>query len=125
MLKKMVMCKKYLSTIALFFIFGCICLVCLNGETIIKQDAGRGIYVKTVPRGAKVFIDGIERGVTPLTIENIVSGTHTILIKKDYYENWERKVSVAGGSRLYIAIDMVRTEQSDINTTNTSVQTTE
>jgi hypothetical protein len=110
MVREMVTRKKYLTTIALFFIFGFICLVCLSAETIIKQDAGRGVYVKTVPRGAKVFIDGIERGVTPLTIENIVSGTHTILIKKDYYENWERKVSVAGGNRLYIAVDMTRAE---------------
>jgi hypothetical protein len=99
-----------MNKIALFFIFALTCLVCLGAETIIKQIEGRGVYVKTVPRGAKVFIDGIERGRSPLKIENIISGTHTILIKKDYYEDWERKLSIAGGSQLYISVDLTRTE---------------
>jgi hypothetical protein len=96
--------------IALIIIFSLLCLVCLGAETIIQQIDGRGVYVKTVPRGAKVFIDGIERGTSPLKIENIISGTHTILIKKDYYEDWERTISIAGGGRLFISIDLTRSQ---------------
>jgi hypothetical protein len=53
-----------------------------------------------------VFIDGLERGRTPLFAGDLAPGTHTILITKDYYENWERRLSFPASGRLNLLIDL-------------------
>jgi hypothetical protein len=78
----------------------------LWGETLIEDVEGEGIAVATNPAGAKVFIDGVEQGKTPLVLSHIAPGTHTILITKDNYEDWRKQVSFARKSRLNVNVDL-------------------
>jgi hypothetical protein len=62
------------------------------------------LIVRSNPRGAKVFIDGIERGATPLRLENILPGRYFVRLEKDgYVERWFR-VTIRSGSLLEVSI---------------------
>lgn len=43
------------------------------------------ITVDTEPQGAMVFIDGVEKGVTPIIINDVQIGNHEFRLKKDNY----------------------------------------
>ncbi|MCL2443608.1 MAG: PEGA domain-containing protein, partial [Treponema sp.] len=37
-----------------------------------EETAGRGLVIRTNPAGVKVYIDGIERGETPVVFDNML-----------------------------------------------------
>jgi PEGA domain-containing protein len=41
------------------------------------------LIAKSEPAGAKVLVDGKERGVTPLTIDDLAFGSHTVVLQSD------------------------------------------
>ena len=52
-----------------------------TGISITKGDAG--LFVKTTPSEARVYLDGkMQDGVTPLNLENLMAGKHTVEAKK-------------------------------------------
>jgi tetratricopeptide (TPR) repeat protein len=53
-----------------------------------------GLIVKTSPAGAKILIDGRERGVTPLTVGDIRSGGHEVRAQKEGYKEYIQKLEV-------------------------------
>jgi len=61
----------------------------------LVQYANATIY--SSPSGATVLLDGVQQGVTPLTIQSIVPGYHTIRIQKDGYQPKEQSVQFAPG----------------------------
>jgi hypothetical protein len=50
------------------------------------------LVVRSTPGGARVFVDGRDRGTTPLTLTALSSGSHTIRIARDGYVSDERRV---------------------------------
>jgi serine/threonine protein kinase len=42
-----------------------------------------GIVVDTQPSGAKVTLDGVDVGVTPLTLDSVAPGKHTVVVATD------------------------------------------
>ncbi len=50
------------------------------------------------PAGANVYIDNIYRGITPVTISDLATGTHTILLRKEGYQDWITTVDLSAGS---------------------------
>ena len=48
----------------------------------VGRRTGR-LIVKSEPAGAKVLVDGKERGVTPLTIDDVPFGSHTVVLQSD------------------------------------------
>jgi len=67
---------------------------------------GTGLYLNTDPAGAKVFIDGIERGETPLDFKSIRSGEYFIRISKDGYKDRFIRVVIYSRSRREITLDL-------------------
>ncbi|HUR32323.1 MAG TPA: PEGA domain-containing protein [Vicinamibacterales bacterium] len=55
-----------------------------------------GLQVSTTPPGAKVLIDGRERGQTPLTLTDVAVGSHTVVIESSE-GSVRRRVAVADG----------------------------
>jgi TolB-like protein len=52
-----------------------------NQVEIRRGDAS--VFVKTTPDGANMFLDGrMIDGITPVTIENLIAGRHTLKVKK-------------------------------------------
>jgi hypothetical protein len=101
-------------------IFGLLSLLCfflgliffpspLKGDDSISGDSiedttGRGLTIRSKPSGVKVFIDGIERGLTPLTLETIRAGEYSVRLSKDGYVDRRFKVTVLPESRLVVAM---------------------
>jgi Divergent InlB B-repeat domain/PEGA domain len=56
-------------------------------ENHVLPDYG-SIFITSDPEGAKVFFDGIDKGVTPLTIDNVLSGEYNVsLTYTDFYDS--------------------------------------
>ena len=66
------------------------------------------ISVNSSPRRARVFLDGIEKGITPLTITDIDAGWHQVVIIKECYRAYLEDVHVEGGEELDIEVDLRR-----------------
>jgi len=64
------------------------------------------IYVTSSPSHARVFLDGIERGTTALSITDIEIGWHQVVIIKEYYRAYLENVHIEGGEELYIDVDL-------------------
>ena len=76
----------------------------------IEETEGRGLVVRSNPSGAKVFIDGIEWGITPLRMSDVRPGRYIVLVKKDgYNERWFR-VMVRQGSVMDVSVELKESE---------------
>ncbi len=74
----------------------------IEDRTPVKMEvdlmsASGTLNIETEPADAEVFINGISRGKTPLTIERIPEGSVNIDIKAAGYETHTRQVSLAAG----------------------------
>jgi hypothetical protein len=85
----------------------------LAGQNVsdIRGDAfeeieGRGLVIRTKPIGVRVFIDGLERGQTPLILTNLRSGEYYIRLTKDGYRERRFRVVLSASSRLIVSIEM-------------------
>jgi len=62
--------------------------------------------METNPAGVTVYIDGVERGVTPLTINDLRQGDYLVRLSRDGYETRTFNVTVFNSSRLNVAVKM-------------------
>jgi hypothetical protein len=73
---------------------------------IIEEVEGRGLIVRSEPSRATVYINGIERGLTPFTFETIAPGEYGVRLTKDGYgERWIW-VNVRENSRLEVTLSL-------------------
>jgi hypothetical protein len=70
----------------------------------IQETEGQGLVIRSKPQGAKVYIDGIERGTTPLRLENILPGHYFVRLEKDGYVGRRFRVTIRSGSLLEVSI---------------------
>jgi hypothetical protein len=73
-----------------------------------QPDTLGALSVTTTPAGAFIFIDGVQRGVTPASIPGLSSGTHTVLLKLDGYQDLSTPVIIAAGKTQDYATSMVK-----------------
>ena len=58
------------------------------------------LYILSDPTYSKVVVDGIYRGTTPLTLDNLASTTHIVELDHAGYYDWKSTVEVpAGGTK--------------------------
>lgn len=62
-----------------------IVMVALEHATFILQ-------VNSTPVSADVYVDGVNKGVTPLEIDDLVIGSHFIEVKKNNYARWTAQI---------------------------------
>jgi len=53
-----------------------------------------GLVLKTTPPGAMIFVDGKQRGVSPITIGNLRSGGHQVRAVKEGYKELLQQVGI-------------------------------
>lgn len=68
-----------------------------NQRDITLLPAFGKLTVATEPEGAVVYLDGQERGRTPLSLDEIPSGDYTLRIVKDLYQQIETTIAIADG----------------------------
>ena len=69
-------------------------------------SAEEGLVVTSDPPGARVVLDGIGRGTTPLTIRFLPAGDQTLRVIKDGYISEERRIHVAGGRATAVSLTL-------------------
>jgi hypothetical protein len=65
------------------------------------------IRVTSIPSGASLFLDGIAKGVTPLTLSSLEPGTYSILLEKEGYADYKKDVSVSAGRSTTLSARLV------------------
>lgn len=68
-------------------------------ETIpaMVPEAVGSLSVATTPAGASIFVDGIQRGISPATIPDLSPGIHTVFLKLDGYQDLSAPVTIITG----------------------------
>ena len=62
------------------------------------------ILVKTEPAGATVFVNGVERGVTPVTLAHVPKGVATVVFRLAGYRDETRELRLAPGDTPTLAV---------------------
>jgi hypothetical protein len=66
------------------------------------------LRIVTMPPGARVTVNGVGRGVTPLTIRHLPPGAKRVRVTKDGYAGAERMISLAGDAGRTVRIPLER-----------------
>ncbi|SCL75677.1 hypothetical protein L21_1586 [Methanoculleus chikugoensis] len=56
------------------------------------------ISVTSSPSGAEVYVDNVYKGITPLNLDGIATGTHAVRVALGGYGDWSTTVQVGAGS---------------------------
>jgi hypothetical protein len=67
------------------------------GQEITAAGTG-SLSVITTPAGAAIYLDGIQRGVSPAAIPGLEAGNHMILLRLQGYQDLSAPVSVTAGT---------------------------
>ena len=80
--------------------------VAAGGKSVERVDWTRkptgALFVSAEPVGAKVLVDGTARGVTPLTIDDLASGAHTVVLESAK-GSVHRSVTIKAGETTQLA----------------------
>jgi len=85
--------RALMASIAVLFL---VAIAAFSGVFLyqyLKPKYG-GVVVKTTPSGASIFVDGRQRGVSPLTIGDLRSGGHQVKATKEGYRELVQQVEV-------------------------------
>ena len=77
----------------------------ITGDTF-EEAEGSGLHIRTAPAGVRVFIDGVERGQTPLLITTLRPGVYSVRLVRDGYRERSFRVTLSGKSRMVVSIEM-------------------
>ena len=64
------------------------------------------VMITSLPSNAAVFLDGIPRGSTPVTLSQVIPGNHNVRIELPGYQPWEQIVNVMEGRTAYVMAQM-------------------
>jgi hypothetical protein len=64
------------------------------------------VSVSSTPQGARVYLDGVERGTTPVTITGVPAGIHLLRVTKSGYEDYSAGVFVRSGQTATVSITL-------------------
>ncbi len=94
----------------LFFIAVLVCaaLFQAGAADTYEEREGSGLEIMSEPSNAKVYINGIERGYTPLSLPNLMPGSYVVWLVKETYADRQVMVTVPQKGRVVISLDMER-----------------
>ncbi|HSQ93746.1 MAG TPA: PEGA domain-containing protein [Methanoregula sp.] len=69
-----------------------------GGNATAQPDTYGALSITTTPAGAFIFIDGVQRGVSPATIPGLPAGIHTLLLKLDGYQDLSTPITITAGT---------------------------
>jgi len=75
-------------------------------DFVLARKVG-SINVKTVPAGAKITLDGENRGTSPALLENIPAGEHVLRLEVENLRPWEGKVTVTDGETTQVQVGLL------------------
>ena len=84
------------------------------------------VAVSSAPAGAGVYIDNAYRGVTPLIVDNVPRGSHTVIVRQAGYQDWTTQLQVNEGETAQVSATLVTggTATATATATRTTAATT-
>ncbi len=76
----------------------------------IDQRATGAIEVRSNPLGAAVYVDGVFRGSTPLTVDGVVDGQHAVVVEKLGYRPFGTLSPVSAARTSRVDLDLEPTK---------------
>ena len=73
-------------------------------ETLVPLTGS--ISVSSNPPGARVYLDGVYKGTTPLTIEDIFIARHLLKLVKDGYKDQTESITITGNNRETVSMSL-------------------
>ena len=67
-----------------------------------KAATSGTIKVESTPSGGKIFVDGLELGITPDIIRGVKPGVHEVEVKIDRHEGWNKTVNTKAGEEILL-----------------------
>lgn len=92
--------------------------------TPTPEPTSGSISASSFPSGAKIYIDDVYKGITPLISNGIINGGHVVRFKMDGYEDITQVVSISGNTVTASANLIVSTTTAQTTATTTTAQTT-
>jgi hypothetical protein len=74
-----------------------------KASTPVENPPGK-LYVETQPAGAKVAVDNINRGITPITLGDLPPGPHILKLEADGHEQWSQPVNMQSGEKMNLVV---------------------
>jgi len=72
------------------------------------ESTGSGLLeIETFPNDAEIFVDRLNSGKSPITLNNIAAGSHNIVIKKEGYEDFTKDVIIEAGKKTFLEARLV------------------
>ena len=70
------------------------------------------LSISSSPTGAEVYIDNVNRGIAPVTIDDMQPGTYTVSLRLSGYSEWSGQAVVNAGSTSYVSgtLSLIPTE---------------
>jgi hypothetical protein len=68
----------------------------VNSSWVKAQETLYGTEIQSDPAGASVYVDGIYRGETPISIAGPTAGTHQLIVAKNGYLDAEQPIFLGG-----------------------------
>ena len=65
-----------------------------------------GLVVETEPSGALIYLDNDEKGVSPLTLENVAQGSHELSVFMPGFSRRSKKINISEGFQLHSYIKL-------------------
>lgn len=69
-------------------------------------DKSSSLTIETEPSGALIYIDNDEKGVSPLTLENVVQGSHELSVFMPGFSRRSKKINISPGFVLHAYVKL-------------------
>jgi hypothetical protein len=90
--------------------------------TLVNQKTGT-LNIKSIPSGATISLDGVNKGSTPMTISNSIAGLHALILKKTGYYDYNTNVLVVAGRTTNVSFSMAKLPPTTGSITVNSIPT--
>jgi hypothetical protein len=71
----------------------------IGQPTPTPTPAFGSIVITSDPTGSSVYLDNAIKGITPVTLESVPNGAHSVLLRYDGYQDYTRDVTVLAGQQ--------------------------
>ena len=72
------------------------------------------LQIRTEPSGARVVVDGTPRGAAPVTVENLMPGSHTVDVSNEH-GSVRQEITVAAGTTSSLVVPMQSAPQGSLS----------
>jgi PKD repeat protein len=78
----------------------------INAVLVAKKENTGSLAVITKPPGAEISVDGVFKGVSPVTIGGLTPGMHTVFVTLEKYTNTTTNISITSGHTERFTLDL-------------------